>query len=150
MHRGDDDPRLGRLGLSGRLDHEPGGYAPAARGEDRPKRRGGLVFAGGHWLAARSDVELRLTAVEFPIEVRLGLVAVSSIPREGAAMVTTAKWGNVLLTAVLAVAAFGFGAGRAEAQWGGGFGGFGMGFGGGMYTYIPQPVTTVNQVGWPR
>jgi hypothetical protein len=59
-------------------------------------------------------------------------------------MVSTAKRGNVLLTAALALAASGLGASRAEAQWGfGGFGGFG--FGGGLYTYVPQPVTEIDQ-----
>src|SRR5262249_49602323 len=57
-------------------------------------------------------------------------------------MISAAKRGNVLLTAVLAAAASGFGAGRAEAQWGmGGFGFFG-GFGG----MVPQPVEFQNQV----
>jgi hypothetical protein len=59
-------------------------------------------------------------------------------------MISIKKRGNVLLTAVLAVAACGFGAGQAEAQWGGGFGGFGWGFGfGGM---VQQPGDFVNQV----
>jgi hypothetical protein len=62
-------------------------------------------------------------------------------------MISTAKRGSVLLTAVLAVVASGFGAGRAEAQWGGGFGGMGIGFyGGGLIPYVQQPGNYLNQV----
>ena len=43
-------------------------------------------------------------------------------------MRSTAKRGNVLLTAFVAVMASGFGADRAQAQWG--MGGMGMGYGG--------------------
>ena len=59
---------------------------------------------------------------------------------------STAKRGNVLLTAFVAVAASGFGAGRAEAQWGMG-GGMGIGFyGGGLVPYVQQPGNFLNQV----
>jgi hypothetical protein len=57
-------------------------------------------------------------------------------------MVSTAKRGNVLLTATLAVAVSGLGDSRAEAQWG--FGGFG--FGGGFGGMVQQPSDFVNQV----
>ncbi len=60
-------------------------------------------------------------------------------------MIPATKRGNVLLMAVLAVAASGFGAGRAEAQWGG-FGGMGLGFFGGFGGMVQQPGDFVNQV----
>jgi hypothetical protein len=60
-------------------------------------------------------------------------------------MVLTAKRGNILLMACVAVWALGFGAGRAEAQWGLGFGGFG-GWGWGGFSQVPQPVTFLNSV----
>jgi hypothetical protein len=56
-------------------------------------------------------------------------------------MISTAKRGNVLLAAVLAVAASSFGAGRAQAQWGG------IGFwGGGLMPNIEQPGNFLNSV----
>jgi hypothetical protein len=59
-------------------------------------------------------------------------------------MKSTAKRGNVLLAAVLAVAASGFGGGRAQAQWGGG-GGFGF-FGGNFGSGVEQPTQFINSV----
>ncbi len=61
-------------------------------------------------------------------------------------MMSTAKRGNVLLTAFVAVLASGYGAGQAEAQWGMG-GGMGIGFfGGGFGSNIQQPNIFLNQV----
>jgi hypothetical protein len=59
-------------------------------------------------------------------------------------MISTAKRGNVLLAAFLAVAASSFGAGRAQAQWGGG--GMGIGFFGGFGANVEQPGTFLNSV----
>jgi len=61
-------------------------------------------------------------------------------------MRSTAKRGDVLLTAFVAVIVSGFGADRAQAQWGMGggmgYGGFGFGFGGA----VQQPGTYLNSV----
>jgi hypothetical protein len=57
-------------------------------------------------------------------------------------MMSITKPGNVLLAAVLAVAASGLGAGRAQAQWGGG----GFGFFGGFGGNVQQPSDFLNSV----
>jgi hypothetical protein len=65
-------------------------------------------------------------------------------------MISAAKPGNVLLAAILAVAASALGAGRARAQWGMG-GGLGIGFyGGGLIPYVQQPGNYLNQVALAR
>lgn len=69
-------------------------------------------------------------------------------------MISAAKRGNVLLTAVLAAVSSVVGAGRAEAQWGigfGGMGGFGLGYGFGLGGgYVQQPANYLNQVSLAR
>jgi hypothetical protein len=62
-------------------------------------------------------------------------------------MISAAKRGNILLTAVVAAVASVSGAGRAQAQ--GGFGGGGLGFGfwgGNLIPYVQQPGNYLNQV----
>jgi hypothetical protein len=65
-------------------------------------------------------------------------------------MISAAKPGNVLLTAILAAAASVLGAGPAQAQWGLG-GGLGIGFyGGGLFGNVEQPSTFLNQAALAR
>jgi hypothetical protein len=61
-------------------------------------------------------------------------------------MISAGKQRNVLLMAIVALAASALGTGRAQAQWGMG-GGFGVGFyGGNLFGTVPQPSTFINQV----
>src|SRR5262249_58608106 len=94
---------------------------------------------GGPGARVARQCRIRGDGTGTPDRPPMRLAASADRRGEGPAMIPTAKRGNVLLTAALAVAVTGLGASRAEAQWGWG----GFGFGGGPY--VPQPVTEIDQ-----